>query len=331
MHVAFSDEQLELRDGIRAALKTECPPEVVRASWTGPVPSLHEALAELGVPALSIAEEHDGLGQGPLDWVLVAEELGRACVPGTAAETLVLGPILSAHAPALATAVAAGEASVSLHATGEPCPWAADVDQIFTVGDEGLSRRPGRTLRPLLSIDLSRRLADVEGPHYRVEADGVQAAALVAVSAQLIGLSRHMLDGTVAYAKVREQFGNPIGSFQAVQHQLADALVALRFAAPVVYQAAWSCHHAASHRELHAHMAKAKASQAAACVSRVALQVHGAIGYTTEYDLHLWLKRALALQRAWGDTNHHLDAIATCLAGTGDAPTDGLDFGDPHA
>jgi alkylation response protein AidB-like acyl-CoA dehydrogenase len=107
------------------------------------------------------------------------------------------------------------------------------------------------------------------------------------------------------YAKVRQQFGKPIGSFQAVKHLLADARVALEFARPVVYRAAWSLGTRAPSASHDASMAKAVASDAADLAGRHALQVHGAIGYTWECDLQLFMKKAWALSGAWGDAPTH--------------------------
>ena len=108
-----------------------------------------------------------------------------------------------------------------------------------------------------------------------------------------------MLDLTVDYVKERQQFGVPVGSFQAVKHHLADARLALEFARPLVYRAAVTLD------GTHVSMAKVKADAAALLAASVALQCHGAIGYTIEYDLHLYLKRAWALARSWGDAPMH--------------------------
>ena len=129
----------------------------------------------------------------------------------------------------------------------------------------------------------------------------------------LIGLGQAMLDLTVSYATERQQFGVPIGSFQAVKHHLADAALALEFARPAVWRAAWSVAHAEATRARDVSMAKAMASDAAELVGRKALQCHGAIGYTVEANLHLYLKRTWALARAWGDAAHHTDRVADAL------------------
>jgi alkylation response protein AidB-like acyl-CoA dehydrogenase len=128
-----------------------------------------------------------------------------------------------------------------------------------------------------------------------------------------------MLDMTVDYVKQREQFGVPIGTFQAIKHQLADAALALEFARPPVYAAAYALAHRDGDTDDHVSrdvsMAKCLASTAALDVARVALQCHGAIGYTVEYDLHLWMKRAWALASAWGDAAWHRNRVGLAVLG----------------
>ncbi|HEV3227226.1 MAG TPA: acyl-CoA dehydrogenase family protein [Acidimicrobiales bacterium] len=133
--------------------------------------------------------------------------------------------------------------------------------------------------------------------------DDPERAALAA-AAQLVGLGQRMLDMSVEYVKQRHQFGVPIGSFQAVKHQLADALKEVRFARPAVWRALSTL----ERRDVS--MAKAMASDAASFVARRALQCHGAIGYTVEYDLHRFMKLTWVLARAHGDAAWHRDRIA---------------------
>ena len=143
---------------------------------------------------------------------------------------------------------------------------------------------------------------------YGVAADAVvdlvADRAAAGTAALLIGLADRMLAMTAVYAKERHQFGKPIGSFQAVKHLLADARVRLEFARPATYRAAWSLATAQPTLSHDASMAKAMASDAAEFAARVALQVHGAIGYTWECDLHFFLKMTWALARAWGDAGN---------------------------
>ena len=130
---------------------------------------------------------------------------------------------------------------------------------------------------------------------------------ITGTAAQLCGLSDRMLAMTADYVKDRQQFGVPVGSFQAVKHHLANARTALEFTRPLVYRAACTLD------GIHAHMALAKAADTATATSRAALQCHGAIGYTTEHDLHLYMKRAWALSRAWGDARVHRERVAKSI------------------
>jgi alkylation response protein AidB-like acyl-CoA dehydrogenase len=174
-------------------------------------------------------------------------------------------------------------------------------------------------VHPTAVLDQARDLSTVQWP---LSADtllayGVAAEASVGLmadrgaagsAAYLVGLADRMITLAADYAKERQQFGKPIGSFQAVKHLLADARVKLEFARPATYRAAWSLATAQPTVSRDASMAKALASDAADLAARVALQVHGAIGYTWECDLHFFMKRTWALSRAWGDaaTHRHL-------------------------
>jgi alkylation response protein AidB-like acyl-CoA dehydrogenase len=183
------------------------------------------------------------------------------------------------------------------------------------------------------ALSSSRDLSTVQWPlasdtllAYGVAAEA--AAALVAdraaagTAALLVGLADRMLVMAAAYAKERHQFGKPIGSFQAVKHLLANARVALEFARPATYRAAWSLATAQPTLSHDASMAKAMASDAADLAARVALQVHGAIGYTWECDLHFFLKQTWALSRAWGDAATHRRLVLAQVRRTATAMSD---------
>ncbi len=180
---------------------------------------------------------------------------------------------------------------------------------------------------PVPSLDPTRRMGTpvwTPSPD-TVVVPGAGAAALlaatadraaVATGAELLGLADAMVARTAAYAKDRQQFGRPIGSFQAVKHLLAGAQVLLEFARPVVYGAAWALDAGAPDGARSASVAKARASDAAVEAARVSLQVHGAIGYTWECDLHLFLKRTWALAEAWGSAaDHRARLLDSLLAG----------------
>ena len=188
-------------------------------------------------------------------------------------------------------------------------------------------------MTPVPSLDPTRRLGVPEWtptPESRLASGAAARAgmqrtadrAAVATAAQLLGLSDRMITMTAEYAKERHQFGKPIGSFQAVKHLLAGAQVKFEFARPVVYAAAWSLDEGEPTASRAASTAKAAASDAATEAARVALQVHGAIGYTWECDLQLFLKRAWALAEAWGS------ASRPPAAGPGLADRDAADHAD---
>jgi alkylation response protein AidB-like acyl-CoA dehydrogenase len=136
-----------------------------------------------------------------------------------------------------------------------------------------------------------------------------------AAASQLVGLARAILQLAVDYAKVRRQFGKPIGAFQAVQHHLVDALLKLEFAAPAVHRAAWELEQDTADAELAVRAAKLFASEAADLASRKSLQVHGAIGYTLEHDLHLWMKPAWVLSASWGAPRAQIAALKSHVLG----------------
>jgi alkylation response protein AidB-like acyl-CoA dehydrogenase len=340
MRFAFSREQTMFRDTARDLLQKHCPPSAVRAAWTeasGRVPGLWQRLAELGIVGLTVPEELGGLGMGELDLVLVLEEAGRAAAPEPLVETTAVGaPLLRDAGTATLregwlARVASGDAVLAVGLEGVPyVPFADEADLLlFQRGDElHAFERADVELTAQPSIDGSRRLFSVAsrpGPRscFAAGADARRAAALafdrgaLATAAELLGIARRLLDTTVEYAKVRTQFGKPIGSFQAVKHHLASALVKLELARPVVWRAAYSFAQGDPAIPLHVSMAKAQASDAALAVARAALQCHGAIGYTVEYDLHLWMKRAWALAAAWGDAAWHRARVGTAILDTG--------------
>ena len=131
------------------------------------------------------------------------------------------------------------------------------------------------------------------------------------------GVADRLIGLAVAYACQREQFGVPIGSFQAVKHMLADAKVKLEYARPLVYRASHSVATAAPQRGVHVSMAKVAADEAAALASRVTLQVHGAIGYTWEQDVHIWMRRVRSLDHAWGLPRFHRRRMADFVLAEG--------------
>jgi alkylation response protein AidB-like acyl-CoA dehydrogenase len=326
MRFAFTRDQEALRDALRDVLKRECPPALVRASWEkrDAADALWKTLAELGVVGLTVPEEYGGLGLGALDWILLFEECGKFAAPVPLVETMAIAVplICDAGDEAFKTrwlpAIAKGEARVAIGLESAPYVRDADVADLFLIqrGDAFHPFTPDQVrFTPHPSVDRSRRLFAVDHPATgdAPARGGFPNGGPLATSAQLLGLASHMLTLTVDYAKVRTQFGAPIGSFQAVKHHLANALLKIELARPAVYRAAHSVAVADPDASTHVSIAKACASDAATFVARVALQCHGAIGYSFEHDLHLWMKRTWALAAAWGDAAWHRARVASTV------------------
>src|SRR3954452_15250191 len=319
MRFAFTHDQLDFRDAVRDLLANECPTSVVRAAWEngdGRSGAAWRALAEMGVLGALAPEDAGGLGLTVLDAVLIVEEAGDAALPEPLVEhALVAMPVLDDPARA---AAGGGTVTASL---GEPYVVYAESGDALGVDDDDLLYvvdRAEAMLMPAGGVDGSRRLAWVEwDPATPVGDEATRHAAFdrgaLGTAAQLVGLARRLLDLTVEYAKERKQFGVPIGTFQAVKHHLADSRIAIEFARPLVYRAAWSATEGDPNASTHVSMAKALASDAATLTARQALQCHGAIGYSYEYDLHLFMKRAWALAATWGDAAWHRARVGRAI------------------
>ena len=333
MRCAFSDDQLLLQSTVRDFLKKECTPEIVRALWaseSGHGAVLWSKLAELGVPGALVPDAHGGMGLDERDLVLLLEETGRAALPAPIVATAAVGaPLLrDAGSGALNDAwlprVAAGDAILAVGHPANPFVTDAGVADLLLLAHGGelhALERSAATLTHQPANDPARRLYSVawtpsaatriaSGDVARRLLDAALDRGALAIAAQAIGVAEQLLEIAVAYAMQREQFGRPIGSFQALQHKLADVKVKLEYARPVVYKAAHSVAIGIATRVVDVSHAKLAATEAAGFAARVALQVHGAIGYTWEQDLHLWMRRAWSLEREFGDATFHLDRVS---------------------
>ena len=374
MHLEFTAEQDELRDGVRTVLAGECPMslvrEVVEKDMTAD--ALWARMVQLGWPALTVAEDAGGLGMGPVELAVVVEELGRAVAPGP------FLPTVSQFAPVVAEAgspeqrnrflgpVAAGELTgtlalteaagsidpASVTATAEPKgagfvlhgikPMVVEAevaDEITVVarrpdteGDEGVGAfvvpRADAGVDALEPLDPTRSLARVSLDGVRVDADRVlgdpgpaTAAAIrravelavTALAIETVGAAQAIFDVTLAYAKEREQFGVPIGSFQAIKHKFADMLIALERARATAYFAALTIAEDDDRRALAASMAKAAAGDCAALLAKEGIQIHGGIGYTWEHDMHLYVRRVKSNAILLGNAAQHRARVADLI------------------
>ncbi len=309
MRFALATEQHDFAASIDAAMAAADVPGAVRA-WaagdTTPGRKVWQRLAELGVTALAVPEEFDGLGAHPIDLVVACERLGRWCVPGPVAESIAVAPVLLAGDDRSAR-IAAGDLIATV-AMPPAVPRAVDADfaGLVLLADAGAvsDALVGEQCR---SVDPSRRLYETSaaGPPRAADVARAYEFGVLATAAQLIGAGQAMLDASVEYAKQRTQFGRVIGGYQAIKHKLADVHIAVDLARPLLYGAALSLAEGSVDTARDVSAAKAAASDAALLAARTALQTHGAIGYTAEHDLSQWLLRVQALRCAWGDPASH--------------------------
>ena len=290
------------------------------------------SLADAGVTALAIPHELGGRGVHAEDLVLACQELGRHAVPGPVAESLaavpqLLAAIHSAESGVLSTWLA-GLASGRLIATlsAPPLlPFAADVNVagLVLLADPGSLRmgEPGPVHR---SVTEARTLSEVTGG--QLVADGAEVATAlaraldfgtIACAAQLIGATHALLEATARHARQRLHFGGQIGTFQAVKQQLADVLIGLEFARPLLFAAAISLAEESADGPRDVSAAKVACADVASLAARTALQVDGAVGYTAEHDVSRWLTLLRALGPAWGSQAMHRARVLAAVTGAG--------------
>ncbi|MGW2366976.1 acyl-CoA dehydrogenase family protein [Streptomyces sp. NPDC001667] len=320
MRLSLDTAQLDFRRALARMLAEAGTPAATRA-WArgehGPGLELWNRAAAMGVFGLATPEAYGGSGMLPVELAVSFVELGRHAAPGPYVETVAAAALLSRLAERGVTAPAAtwlprvgtGAARLTLTLPGGG-PYALDADAcdaVLTVSPATLRLTTGHgPVRP--SLDPARRLALPDGggevlatgPAVREAAAYAADLAAFTVAAQALGVGCALLERTVAYVRQRTQFGSAVGAFQAVKHRLADALVGLEFARPLIFGAAVALAAGARSAPAEVAAAKATACDAAYAAARTALQLHGAIGYTAEYDLSLWLGKARALRSAWG-------------------------------
>ncbi len=356
MDFTFSEDQVALRDSVSRFLMTEAAPEMLREIWTtdaGRSPELRRKIADQGLTGLSVPEAEGGLGLGDVDWSVMTQELGYYAIPDSLADTAYVAAGLLAGLPpghaqraAWLPRVVDGTCRI---AVGHPVnPWVADAHladllllphptaegcELHAVPQDAVE------LTALTSIDESRRLATVRwtaSPRTCIADaragrrlwDEALERAVLNGAGQLVGLAQRMLDLSVDYAAQRKQFGKAIGSFQAVKHHLADVITRIEFAKPVLYRAAYALAHAEPGCAARVSHAKLACADAAWTAARKAIQVHGAMGYTWEVDLQMFMKRAWVLDAAWGDRAFHKARVADAVLADGAALGPGATFQD---
>jgi hypothetical protein len=295
MRFALSTEQRELAASVHALLSSADVPSV-SAAWSGgdhePGLDLLGKLAKIGVAELA---------EFPVELAVVFEELGRHAMPG---------PLIEAYAVAPALGLTEELTTVELTTVALPphVPYALDADVATPYVVDGDAVCRAEVGAPLTSVDPTRRLFEVRpGEWAGTTNDDALDLGVLCQAAQLVGLGRGLLDRASEYVTQRRQFGRPIGEFQAVKHHLANVLVALEFARPLVHAAAVT----GEARDISA--ARVAAADAAWLAARAALQVHGAIGYTREHALSWALLKVKALRSVWGTQTWHRRRVLTSL------------------
>jgi len=328
MRFALTDEQEAFAASLESLLSASDTVATTRAWARGdfaPGLKLWSRLADQGVNGLIVPEGAGGMGATPVELAIAFEALGRHAVPGPWVESaaylphLLTGDALTDLAAGAVSTVAATEPEteprLALDADAASQVFALavawfDVEdaraaawsvQTAEIGERVRSIDPTRRLFRLTPATDQSGLTPITNEQVREATDHGSLAA----AAQLLGAGERLLDDSVAYVKQRTQFGRPVGSYQAIKHKLADVRIALDFARPLLWGAALSLDAGATYRGRDVSAAKLACADAAYLAARTALQVHGAIGYTREFDLSLWILKVRALVNAWGTPEEH--------------------------
>ncbi len=333
MDFTFTEDQLLFQDEVKKFLVNEVTPEKIRELWetdTGRSDALWQAMAGMGLTGLTVPEEFGGMGMNAVDFVLLAQECGFVALPEPLVETVLVAVPLINALPDDAVKfgwlprIASGEARVAVGLSQNLLVADAHIADLLLLqhGDEIHAVTKNQVkLTHNESVDPSRKLFSVEwtpstatcvargDETKKLIADAFNAGVLGA-AAQALGLTQRMIEISVKYTTDRTQFGKPIGSFQAVKHRLANVAVPLEYAKAVVHRAAFSLAHDHPDTALHVSHAKIVASEASLLGAKNGIQVHGAMGYTWEVDMHIFMKKAWALNNTWGDVPFHKNRVA---------------------
>jgi len=312
--------------------------------------TLWAKIVEQGYTGCMFSEEFGGVGLGKADFILLMEEAGRALLPGPFFSTVALaGAVIDAVASPdqkkkYLAPICLGDARSTVAFLEERATWdathlqlsnvsgklsgeklfvtdAAIADWIVVIARNGVflvdRQSPGLEISPMTGMDLTRKLYSLKFAQTPAEKLGdsnhlskALDIATAALCAEMVGGMQRTLELTVEYAKTRKQFGKPIGSFQAVQHQCADMYLETESSRSAAYYAAWALEHNAPDATLAVSIAKMYSSDASRTVGNRGIQVHGGMGFTWENDVHLYYRRAKASETAFGDATFHRERIA---------------------
>ncbi len=326
MRFDLNDDQRAVRDAID---------ELCRARWDGAAVRRHlggaddgsalwRELAGAGWSGAAVGQRYGGQGLGTLELSLVSEGLGRALAPasffGNAAAALLVEAAGSDDQkrqwlPGFASGESRGAVG-RRQADGTALAFDVGGAAAVVVVDENgasIASTADCLVEPVEGVDLTRRLSRVtasESDALGGDISGALERIEVALSAELVGVASRAMDLSVDYARTRQQFGHPIGAYQAVSHRCADMLIDVESARSAMLCAAWTADHDPGALPFAASVAKVAAAQGAWRVTTSALQVHGGIGFTWEHDCHLLLRRAAASGRLFGSVEFHLERVS---------------------
>ena len=332
MHFDLNDEQQEIKRTAHEFLASRFKPEKVRelADADSYDDGLWREISELGWPGIAIAEDDGGQGLGMVELSALLEESGYVCAPspllGTAGAALVISAAgsdeqRSEWLPKLASGEATG--SFGGFADGQSTLFCdlPTADVVVTFDGEGALLAPASEVdfERFAAIDSTRAyglVSDAAGERLPGDADAGRDRLAVAIAGELTGIAQRTLEMATDYAREREQFGRPIGAYQAVSHRIAGMLLATEESRSLTYYASWTADAEPESLPMAAAMAGARAADAGWEVPASALQVLGGIGFTWEHDLQFWLKRGRVAGRMLGSPRDHRERVAE-LSGLG--------------
>src|ERR1700733_168993 len=323
MPIAINPEHQDLADSVRSLVARVAPSEVLHAALETPVdnpPPYWRAAADHGLQGGPLAGSVGGQGFGILELAVVLAEFGYGAVPGPFVPSAIASALISAHDPdAKVLADLASGAAIAAYA----------LDGGLTAtrqGDAVVLRADQLEIEPVASVDPLRPIAHVRANAIEVADDValsnlsvVVAKALIStlLSAEAVGVARWATDTAADYAKIREQFGRPIGQFQAIKHKCAEMIADTERATAAVWDAARAIDDGSEHIEFAAAVAATLAPAAAQRCTQDCIQVHGGIGFTWEHDTNVYYRRALVIAAGFGRKSEYPQRVVDTATSTG--------------
>jgi alkylation response protein AidB-like acyl-CoA dehydrogenase len=333
MNFIFTEDQIQFRDAIKSFLTDECTPKSIREGWAAKQSfnsDRWQSLLELGVLNSNLSKDKGGLGMDQVTLALMVEEMGYAGLPEPVAEQTFLindlMPLLPSNiSKAIEENYDAGAKYISIAHPLAPNPLFLKNSAGLILFDNSECKfiaKDDMDFEIIASNDPSREIYKINSMKQTISSSenfeelnsAVSARGALMTAALLIGLAQKMLDLSSAYVCDRNQFGKPIGSFQAVKHMLADVAVRIEFAKPAVYRAAYSLFENNPKSALHCSHAKFMCAQASELACKNSIQAHGAMGYTWEMDLHIYMRKAWSMMACWGNEDNQQDFIYKTLS-----------------